>query len=193
MKKNIMSFGIIFVLIAIVVVSFATDKNGAKQAQSKDANEVIESSETASTEQTSDEVEYYAPDFELKSLNGETVRLSQYAGKKVILNFWATWCTLCKQEMPHLQSFYERYKDQGVEIVAVNVTDQDKGKNAVAKIAEEYGLSFDILLDEEGYAGMEYQIISLPTSFFIDEEGQIMEAIAGPMDEDLIEDLINQI
>lgn len=129
----------------------------------------------------------------MKSLNGETIRLSQCVGKKVILNFWATWCTQCKAEMPHLQSFYERYKDQGVEIVAVNVTDQDKGKNAVAKIAEEYGLSFDILLDEEGYAGMNYQIISLPTSFFIDEEGQIMEAIAGPMDEDLMEDLINQI
>ena len=128
----------------------------------------------------------------MKTLDGETVRLSDYVGKKVILNFWATWCPSCKTEVPHMQKVYEEYKNQGVEILAVNVTNQDKGKEAVAQFVKEHGLTFEILLDEEGSVGSKYQILTLPTSYMIDTKGNIVETIVGPMDEALMKELIKK-
>ncbi|NMD70483.1 TlpA family protein disulfide reductase [Bacillus sp. DNRA2] len=116
------------------------------------------------------------PDFELKTLAGDTVKLSDYKGKKVMLNFWATWCPPCKAEMPDMEKFYEGNKDR-VEILAVNMDTT----NDVEGFAKEYGITFPILLDEKNEVNRDYGIVSIPTTFFIDEKGVIKQKINGSM------------
>lgn len=133
-----------------------------------------------------------AIDFELQTLDGETIRLSYYEGKKVVLNFWATWCPPCKAEMPHLQKFYEEHHEE-VEIIAVNLTSIDNGKDRVALFIEDYQLTFPIPLDEEGVYGDVYEAITIPTSYFIDTEGKIVQKVVGPMDEQMLERITSEI
>ncbi|MDS8877070.1 TlpA disulfide reductase family protein, partial [Streptococcus pneumoniae] len=91
-----------------------------------------------------------APDFTLTDQNGDTVKLSDYRGKKVILNFWATWCPPCRAEMPHMQEFHENNTDGDVVILAVNLTAQDNGEEAIRSFIDEFGLTFSIPMDETG-------------------------------------------
>jgi peroxiredoxin len=126
---------------------------------------------------------FYAPDFELTTLTGETVRLSALRGKPVILNFWASWCIPCQAEMPALQKVYAEYKDQGLQVVAVNMTFQDQQDQAAAFV-DKNGLTFPIPLDMKGDAGRSYLIQALPSSFFIGSNGIIIDTIiGGPIDE----------
>jgi cytochrome c biogenesis protein CcmG, thiol:disulfide interchange protein DsbE len=120
-----------------------------------------------------------APDFELKTLDGKTIRLSNLKGKKVILNFWATWCPPCRAEMPEMQHFYEKHQKE-VEILAVNLTSQDS-KEKIGPFIEKYGLKFPIVLDEKGEVLLMYEIEPIPTSFIIDSEGVIRHKYVGPM------------
>ncbi|GAA0329775.1 redoxin domain-containing protein [Bacillus carboniphilus] len=134
-----------------------------------------------------------APDFKLPTIEGEAMRLSDYRGKKVILNFWATWCPPCKAEMPHMQNFYEKNKDKGVEIVAVNLTNLDKGEERIKQFIEDYGLTFTVPLDVEGNIGIEFQAFTIPTSYIIDTNGVIQKKIIGPMDEEMMNNLIKNV
>jgi len=112
-----------------------------------------------------------APDFELKTLDGQTASLSDYKGKKVLVNFWATWCKPCRTEMPDLDAIRSEY-DQ-VEVLAVNLTTTEKSVDHVAAFADELKLSFPILLDQKGIQAR-YQVLSYPTSYILDEKGRIM-------------------
>lgn len=126
---------------------------------------------------------FYAPDFELTTLSGETVRLSALRGKPVILNFWASWCIPCQAEMPALQKVYAEYKDQGLQVVAVNMTFQDQQEQAAGFVSS-YGLTFPVPLDMTGDAARSYLIQALPSSFFIGSNGIIIDMIVGgPIDE----------
>src|SRR3954466_16376863 len=106
-----------------------------------------------------------APDFELKTLTGETVKLSNLKGKKVMLNFWATWCPPCKAEMPAMENFYKnKADDYNLEIIAVNLTADERVINKREKIKEfidEYGLTFPVPLDVDGAIGNKYKIIAI--------------------------------
>lgn len=90
-----------------------------------------------------------------------------------------------------MQKIYEEYQNQGVEILAVNVTNKDKGKEVVAQFVKEHGMTFDIMLDEEGSVGSKYQVITLPTTYIIDTKGNMVNIIEGPMNEALMKELIN--
>ncbi len=129
-----------------------------------------------------------ATDFTLPQLNGEDYSLSQTRGKLTIINFWASWCGPCKMEAPHLQEFYEEYRDR-VEIVAVNITSKDKPKDAAA-FAEEYGFSFPVLLDETGEVSTIYGAFAIPTTIFLNEKGEIIHEYAGPMEKQFLIDLL---
>lgn len=135
-----------------------------------------------------------APDFNLTTLDGKTVKLSDYQGKKVILNFWATWCPPCRAEMPHMQAYYEEQAAaDNVEILAVNLTEKDHGLKKIKTFKKEYGLSFPIPMDEQGETGSLYQAVTIPTSYIVDEQGRVQTKFVGPMDQATIEKIISNI
>lgn len=139
------------------------------------------------------------PDFELETLSGEIVKLSDLKGKKVILNFWATWCGPCKAEMPHMQQYYKENKAKAnVEIVAVNLTRTERGgsddvSEKVKKFVDAYGLTFPIPLDKDGRVMNAYQIVPIPTTYMIGTDGKIEYKIVGPMDEKMMKDLVKNL
>lgn len=111
-----------------------------------------------------------APDFELETLQGETMKLSDLRGKKVMLNFWATWCPPCTEEMPDMQRLFD---GTDLTIVAVNLTDTEMGKKQVSRFSEKHGLTFPILLDSSGEVSTLYRVGPIPTSYMIDSKGII--------------------
>lgn len=121
-----------------------------------------------------------APNFELELLNGESVKLSDYQGKKVILNFWASWCGPCKVEMPEMEQFSKEH-GKDVVILAVNMTVTEKNLETVEKYIEEGGFTFPVLIDADNNVSTTYEALSLPTSYYIDTEGIIQKKIIGPM------------
>ncbi|HDX9708364.1 redoxin domain-containing protein [Bacillus cereus] len=123
-----------------------------------------------------------APDFTLTKLDGTNVKLSDLKGKKVILNFWATWCGPCQQEMPDMEAFYKEHKEN-VEILAVNYTPSEKGggEEKVSNFAKKKGITFPILLDKNIDVTTAYKVITIPTSYFIDTKGVIQDKFIGPM------------
>lgn len=137
---------------------------------------------------------FLAPDFALKTPVGEEIKLSDLRGQAVLVNLWATWCPPCRAEMQSIEKVYQEYKDQGLIVLAVNMTYQDDPL-AVMPFVNEQGLTFPILLDKTGEMGKAYQLRSLPSSYFIRRDGIINEVvIGGPMSEALlrtrIEDLL---
>jgi cytochrome c biogenesis protein CcmG, thiol:disulfide interchange protein DsbE len=136
---------------------------------------------------------FQAPDFELKTADGEIMRLSDLQGQPVLVNLWATWCPPCRAEMQTLETVYKDYKEQGFTVLAVNMTSQDDPKEVLPYITER-GLSYPILLDEKGEVAKAYQMKSLPSSFFINRDGTINEVvIGGPMAEALLRTRIEEI
>lgn len=133
---------------------------------------------------------YTAPDFELKDIEGQPVRLSDYQGQVVVINFWAIWCGYCRTEMPVLQAAYDRYQDSGFVVLAVDIMDR---KNSVIEYVREAGLTFPVLLDDRGEVSSQYQVRGLPTSFFVDRNGVIQETHIGPIDEAGMEDILAQL
>jgi len=136
---------------------------------------------------------FLAPDFELVTLDGETIALSDMRGKAILLNFWASWCPPCRKEMPAMQKIYDEYGPDDLVILAVNSTNQDRISD-VAAFSMEQGLSFPILLDTHVSVSAQYQVRSLPTSFFIDPDGIIREiVIGGPMAEVLLRTRVERL
>lgn len=126
-----------------------------------------------------------APNFKLETLDGEFISLSDYKGKRVLLNFWATWCPPCRAEIPDMQKFYE---DKDIEVLAVNLIDSrpDEAEN-VAPFVEEYGMTFPVLLDYDSEVSQGlYNIQPIPTSFLIDSTGRIHNVAYGPLNYDLM-------
>ena len=118
-------------------------------------------------------------DFKLESLNGQTVSLSLLKGKVIFLNFWATWCAPCRAEMPSMERIYKELKDEGLEIVAVNLQENRKH---VQKFVDEFRLSFKVLLDKTGRVGQSYGTRYIPTTYIIDKNGIILAGAVGPRD-----------
>ena len=136
---------------------------------------------------------FLAPDFELKTSTGETVRLSDLRGQAVLVNLWATWCPPCRAEMQSIEKMYQQYKDDDFTVLAVNMTYQDDPA-AVMPFIREQGLTFPVLLDETAEMANAYQLRSLPSSYFIRRDGVINEVvIGGPMSEALLRTRIEDI
>jgi peroxiredoxin len=134
-----------------------------------------------------------APDFTLNTLEGKQISFKEYRGKKVILNFWATWCPPCREEMPEMQKFYQDYKQKDVEILAVNLEYSETKPEKIRDFVKEYELEFPIPLDEKNTTGKQFRAVSIPTSYFIDEEGTITKMHIGPMDYEFMEDEIQKM
>jgi peroxiredoxin len=120
-----------------------------------------------------------APDFSLKTLDGKQVELSDYEGKKVMLNFWATWCPPCKKEMPDMEKYTQQAGDDVV-VLAVNIDPE----NDVQAFVEDNGITFTIPLDSQSAknpVNERYKILSIPTTYFIDKKGIIRNKVISAM------------
>ena len=136
---------------------------------------------------------FLAPDFELKTPTGETVRLIDLRGQAILVNLWATWCPPCRAEMASIEKIYQEYRDRKFVVLAVNMTYQDDPL-AILPFVNEQKLTFPILLDETGDMASAYQLRSLPSSYFIRPDGIINEVvIGGPMSEALLRTRIEDI
>ncbi|QST01690.1 redoxin domain-containing protein [Pontibacillus sp. ALD_SL1] len=135
----------------------------------------------------------YAPNFTVTTFEGKEVKLSDLKGKKVFLNFWATWCPPCRVEMPEMQRFYEEYGEE-VEIMAVNVTSTEKSVKDVTSYVHNEGFTFPIYLDRERNAADQYRIPGYPTTYFIGTDGKIQsKAYIGAMDYDFMKKMKNKL
>jgi peroxiredoxin len=136
---------------------------------------------------------FLAPGFTLESNTGENFSLADQQGKVLLINFWTSWCPPCRAEMPAIQRVYEEYQADGLEVIAINATDQDELASVQSFIADKQ-LTFPILLDKDGEVSRLYNLHSLPTSFFVDPNGIIQEVvIGGPMAEALLRSRIERI
>jgi thiol-disulfide isomerase/thioredoxin len=115
-------------------------------------------------------------DFSAELLDGSRIRLTGMAGKVVFLNFWATWCGPCRMEMPSMEALYQTLKDEGLEILAVDV---QEGKKGVADFISSYKLNFQTALDPSGTIAAVYGIEAFPTTYIIDRNGSIITRVVG--------------
>jgi peroxiredoxin len=131
-----------------------------------------------------------APDFSLESLDGKATRLSDFRGKAVLLNFWATWCGPCKIEMPWFVDLQNQYGSQGLQIVGVAM--DDASKEDIAKFAKDMGVNYPVLIGKEAVGDAYGGVPALPETFLIARDGKIMDKIIGLRGKAEIEDAIKK-
>jgi len=156
-KRN----GLVFIALCVAIIGMVVSGKYLNRVRSRNHNAVI-----------GDVRGKLAPDFELTSLDGKRVKLSDYRGKAVLLNFWATWCSPCKVEMPWFVDLQKKYGNDGLVVLGVAMDDSDSSK--IAQFASEMGVNYPVLLGtdkiSEEYGNVEF----LPTSFYIDREGRFV-------------------
>lgn len=133
-----------------------------------------------------------APDFTLKTNTGENLRLAEQRGKVVMINFWATWCAPCRQEMPFLDELYQRYERAGFTLFGVNV---EQDNSAAQRFLEEIEVSFPILFDPTSDVSRAYQVSAMPTTVMVDRDGQVRYVNRGyrPGDEEKYQEQIQEL
>ncbi len=125
-----------------------------------------------------------APDFVLQTLGGTEIRLSDYRGQVVMLNFWASWCPPCKAEMADINTYYETHRDEGFAVIGINIKER---ADAVERFVESQHLSFPVVLDSDGSVADTYGVVGLPTSFFVSREGKIVGYWSGELTSEMLE------
>lgn len=133
-----------------------------------------------------------APEFNLVDMNGKQHKLSDYRGKPVIVNFWATWCPPCREELPAMNRAWGEIKNQGIEMLAVNVGEDE---DTIFSFMGDYPIDFTVLLDESGDIINEWPVKGVPTTFVVDPEGKLVyRAIGGrEWDDDKLLDLVRAL
>jgi len=128
-----------------------------------------------------------ADEFRLTDLDGKTHSLSQYRGKVVLVNFWATWCKPCTTEMPAMQASFDKLRDKGFVVLAINeLEDEAKVRDHI----KQYGHTFPVLMDRDNKVANQFGVFGLPVSVFIDQQGRVQEYIKGGL---LTEQMINDV
>ncbi|MFQ5545736.1 MAG: peroxiredoxin family protein [Acidiferrobacterales bacterium] len=121
-----------------------------------------------------------APVFSLRNLAGDVVKLEQFRGQYVVLNFWATWCPPCVKEMPSMERLQQHFKDKRFRVVAISLDKEPKQK--VQSFVSKLNLTFSILLDPKGIAALPYGARDLPSTFILNTDGQVIAAAKGERD-----------
>ncbi|MDM5188034.1 TlpA disulfide reductase family protein [Bacillus sp. DX4.1] len=164
-------------------VNFYNSKQEEKERKEKQAAQ--------QTKEVLPQPGFKAPKITLKGLDGKLHSLNDAKGKPYIINFWASWCGPCEMEAPDLVRLYDKYKGD-IEIFAVNATIGDPVQEAQA-FSERFGFEFPVLLDLDGVAGIDYKVISLPTTFFVDKDGIIVDQARGVLPPDQLEKKFKQL
>jgi thiol-disulfide isomerase/thioredoxin len=178
-KKIKFSLGVSVLVLFIIIAMIAYNALGSKIKQNEDIMVAQGEAEVSDTD------EQKAPDFAMRDMDGNTVRLSEIItkGKPIVLNFWASWCPPCKNEMPE---FNKVYLEMGGEIqfMMVNLTDHRREPvSKGTKYIEDNNFSFPVFFDTEGEGGRSYGIRSIPTTLFIDKGGYVVTGVQGAIDE----------
>ena len=132
-----------------------------------------------------------APNFELEDLTGGRVRLSDYLGQVVLLNFWATWCRPCVAETPHLVDLYKNYRERGLMVLGVSV-DQNP-RSVLQPFVQRYRINYPILLNDQRAAAAYGGVTSIPTTFLIDRQGMIRKQYVGYQQKSIVEEAIKEL
>ncbi|MBI4401380.1 MAG: TlpA family protein disulfide reductase [Nitrospirae bacterium] len=122
-----------------------------------------------------------APDFELPDLNDKAIRLSDFRGKVVFLNFWATWCKPCREEMPSMEVLYKNFEQDGLVVLAVSI-DRVTTKKDIPPFVKGLNLTFPVLVDSWGQTDKRYKLMGVPETYIIDQQGVLREKVIGPRD-----------
>ena len=169
------------------------DKVSPENNQSNEENVTPPENSDENTEENATDSNFQAPDFTVYDREGNQVKLSDFFGKPIVLNFWASWCGPCKMEMP---DFEEAYKQYGTEIhfLMVNLTDgaQESMKTATAFL-DNSGYTFPVYYDKDTDAAMTYQVYSIPTTYFISAQGELIAQGSGALDAETIQRGIEMI
>lgn len=130
-----------------------------------------------------------APPFTLSDAQGNDVSLARFRGKKVVLNFFTTWCPPCQEELPEIEQFAKETEGRNVVTIGINLTSEESGKEAVLSFLKQAGIHYPILFDDKGRVKDVYQIVVIPTTFIIDQEGKIEEKLVGPVSKEQLHSL----
>ncbi len=180
---------ILLLVISLIAVGCNTNKSNeqAQQENNQNAEDAKDLENTDSTNETNiEEKVIVAPDFELESLDGTITKLSDLKGKNVIINFWATWCDFCVEEMPDLQKLQDEYKDKDLLILAVNVGET---KEEVEKFIEENNLTLTVLLDKDGIVSNTYGVSSFPSTLAVNKDVEVVVGHVGMLTYEQMETL----
>jgi len=180
MKKTIIAFIVLFVLL------FLWDrllKNQQKYSENQTNESVTLNSKSTEEEKKQPEFEK-VPDFSLLSFNKNEIKLSNYKGKVVILDFWATWCPPCRAEIPHFIELYKKYKEQGLVIIGMAIDEKYK----VEQFIKNYKINYPVVLGDEKIANDFGGVYGLPTTFIIDKEGNVRDKFVGYRPKEVFEE-----
>mgnify|MGYP001163261967 CR=1 FL=1 len=185
-----MKKGIVFVIVILMLgwavfdfIDWDKDAENVDEVQKVEEDKEEDISEKPEEIKVGLDIGNKAPDFELQTLSGDEVKLSDFQGKRVMINFWATWCPPCRAEMPDMEKFYQ---DKDIEVLAVNLTESENSLKDVEEFSNEFGLTFPILLDTELVAATLYAIKPIPTTYMVDSNGIIQYRAFGPLNYDLM-------
>ncbi|HAU4840529.1 TPA: redoxin family protein, partial [Clostridioides difficile] len=162
-------------------------ENSTDKEENSDGNDSQKDSNNDNNDKGSnDEDRIKSIDFTLTDQYGKTHKLSDYEGKVVFLNFWATWCPPCKEEMPYIEQLYKDYNKNNDDVVILGVASPNLGREGsrehVVNFLKDQGYTFPVVLDEDGALAYQYGINAFPTTFIIDKEGYVTQYIPGAMD-----------
>lgn len=184
---------VVFFVGAILLYNNLKDKPMDEQQNTTSSSQQTNDSSNSSSQSTTERKKQLAPDFTVTDANGVKHKLSDFKGKKVFLNFWATWCGPCKIEMPEFQKAYEKYKDE-IEFLIVNV--DGGGESSVPKakkFIEDNGYTFPVYYDTLNEGAIKYGISSIPATYFIDEEGNFVAYQIGALNAATLQKGINML
>lgn len=185
MKKNMFAILVLLGLLGYGLYDYIAGRQ---------ANNVERQNEIASDSsyETGIQKGQQAPDFQLADLDGNTYALSELQGKIVFVNFWATWCPPCRVEMPHMQRVYEEHGEDVV-MLGVNLTPTEVNHDIVRTFISDQGLTFPIVLDEEGKVQDRYRVVTYPTTYVLDREGVIQNIYRGPLNTEMMNSTIRDL
>jgi len=182
MRKQVM-----VLILAVILAGVAVFQNRSGNMFDQKADTPAEGATASQQVEELPKVGFKAPPFTLKALDGESYSIPHPTGKPVIVNFWASWCGPCRLEAPELVKLYDKYKGK-LEIYAVNMTTQDTVEDAKA-FADAFGFAFPVLLDddEKNPVSNRYRVQAIPTTFFVDKNGLIVDKVTGLVDPQTLE------
>ena len=186
--------GILMIFMGILMLTGKMNAVSGALSSTETQEEATEA-ESEEEEEAAEEVKTIpAIDFTLKDQYGNTHTLSDYKGKTVFLNFWATWCSPCKAEMPDIQKLYEEFQQEDVVILGVAAPNlgREKSEEGIKGFLEENGYTYPVVMDTEAEVFQAYGINSFPTTFMIDKDGNVFGYIPGQLSEETMRDIIRQ-